>query len=110
MLLRQQHFNVTCKTILHFLLFPNPYLYKHHTFINMTRQTIIERTIKAINQLPEEKAEEISDFADFISKRYEEYQLSKGIQKLTSDSTAFAFLNDEEDLYSVADLKEVYNG
>lgn len=76
----------------------------------MTRQAIIERTIKAINRLPEDKAEEISDFADFVSKRYEEHQLTQGIQKLTADSTAFEFLANEEDLYSVADLKEVYNG
>jgi len=75
----------------------------------MTRQAIIERTIKAINKLPEDKAQEISDFADFISKRYEEYQLTQGIQELTSQSSAFEFLNNEEDLYSVADLKEVYN-
>ena len=65
----------------------------------MTRQAIIERTIKAINQLPEDKAEEISDFADFVSKRYEEYSITQGIQKLTSESQAFDFLNAEEDLY-----------
>lgn len=76
----------------------------------MTRQAIIERTIKAINSLPENKAEEISDFADFVSKRYEEYLLTQGIQKLTLDGKAFDFLNDEEDLYSISDLKEVYNG
>lgn len=76
----------------------------------MTRQAIIERTIKAINQLPEEKAEEISHFADFVSKRYEEYQLTQGIQKLTANSQAFDFLNDEEELYSLADIKEPYNG
>ena len=76
----------------------------------MTRQAIIERTIKAINQLPEEKAEEISDFADFITKRYEEHLLTQGIQKLASDSQTFSFLQNEEDLYSVEDLKEVYNG
>lgn len=64
----------------------------------MTRQAIIERTVKAINELPEDKAKEISDFADFVSKRYEEYQLSKGIQKLISESSAFEFLNDEEEL------------
>ena len=75
----------------------------------MTRQAIIERTIKAINQLPEDKAEEISDFADFVSKRYEEYQLTQGIQKLTADSKIFEFLNADEDIYSVSDLKEVYN-
>ncbi len=76
----------------------------------MTRQTIIERTIKAINRLPEDKAEEISEFADFVSKRYEEYQLTRGIHKLTANSQAFDFLNDEEDLYSLADIKEPYNG
>ncbi len=76
----------------------------------MTRQAIIERTIKAINHLPEEKAEEISDFADFVSKRYEEHLLTQGIQQLTTYSKAFGFLNNEEDLYFVDDLKEVYNG
>jgi len=76
----------------------------------MTRQAIIERTIKAINQLPEEKAEEISDFADFVTKRYEEHLLTLGIQKLTSDSHVFDFLHNEEDLYKIADSKEVYNG
>ncbi len=76
----------------------------------MTRQAIIERTINAINRLPEEKALEISDFADFLSKRYEEDKLTQGIQQLASDSDTFNFLAEEEELYSEADLKEVYNG
>lgn len=76
----------------------------------MTKQLIIERTLKAINNLPEDKAEEISDFADFIFKRYEEQELTNDIQKLTSQSQAFDFLNNEVDIYSMADLKEVYNG
>ncbi|HLD54198.1 MAG TPA: hypothetical protein VJA82_12890 [Sediminibacterium sp.] len=76
----------------------------------MTKQIIIERTLKAINQLPEDKAEEISDFADFVFKKYEEQELSKGIQKLASESSAFNFLETEEELYTVSDLKVVYNG
>jgi hypothetical protein len=76
----------------------------------MTRQAIIERTLRAINQLPEEKAEEISDFAEFMIKQYEEQQLSKGIQQLTANSQAFDFLNEEDDLYTEDDLKEKYNG
>jgi hypothetical protein len=76
----------------------------------MTKQTIIERTIHAINQLPLSKAEEISDFADFIIKRYEEQLLAQAIQQLTSESQTFDFLAQEEELYSVTDLKEVYNG
>lgn len=77
---------------------------------SMTRQAIIERTLKAINQLPEEKAEEISDFAEFMMKQYEEQQLSKGIQRLSASSQTFDFLNNEEDLYTENDLKEKYNG
>lgn len=76
----------------------------------MTRQLIIDRTVKAINQLPEDKAEEISDFADFVIKRYEEQKLTEEIQHLASESQTFEFLNKEEDLYSESDLKEVYNG
>ena len=75
----------------------------------MDKQVIIERTLKAINELPEDRAQEISDFADFIFKRYEENQLSQGIQKLISESGVFEFLNGEEEIYSLADLKEVYN-
>ncbi|MBO9613046.1 MAG: hypothetical protein J7619_10150 [Dyadobacter sp.] len=76
----------------------------------MTKQAIIERTIEAINQLPVDKAEEISDFADSLRKRHEEQQLTEGIQTLIENGGAFEFLQDDEDIYSVADLKEVYNG
>ncbi len=76
----------------------------------MNRQVIIERTVKAINHLPEDKAKEISDFAEFIMKQYEERVLTEGITNLTSNSKAFDFLKDEEDLYTEADIKELYNG
>lgn len=76
----------------------------------MTKQSLIDRTLNALRQLPDDKAEEISDFVDFISKRYEEKMLSEGIQQITSESQAFEFLNDEEDLYSEADLKDVFDG
>lgn len=75
----------------------------------MTHQRIIEKTVNIINQLPEEKAEEISDFADFIISKYEEKILQKDIQKLVLEGDAFSFLKEEEDLYHLEDLKEVYN-
>ena len=75
----------------------------------VNKQSIIDRTLRAINQLPENKAEEISVFADFLIKRYEEQKLTEGIQKLAENSQAFNFLNEEEDIYSEDDLKEIYN-
>ncbi|WP_304062768.1 DUF2281 domain-containing protein [Pedobacter glucosidilyticus] len=76
----------------------------------MTRQAIIDKTIQAINQLPEDKAEEISLFADFLMKRYEENIVNQGIQQLAQKGKAFQFLEEEEDLYSLEDLKVKYNG
>ncbi len=76
----------------------------------MKRKIIIERTLKVINQLPEDKAEEISNFADFVFKRYEAHELINGIQNIICTSKSFDFLNNEEDVYSIVDLKEIYNG
>jgi hypothetical protein len=73
----------------------------------MTQQKIIERTIEAIKQLPTEKAEEISDFADFVLKKFEEQSITGNIQKIVSDSKAFNFLSEEEELYSVKDVKHL---
>ncbi len=75
----------------------------------MTKDLIIKRTVRVINQLPQEKATEISDFADFIIKKHENQLLTDNIQTLISNSKSFAFLNDEEDLYTVDDLIEKHN-
>ena len=75
----------------------------------MTRQTIIEKTVKIINQLPEDKAEAISFFADYLIKQYEEQGLVRDIQHIISDGRSFDFLNTEEDLYAETDLREKYN-
>ena len=59
------------------------FVYSKTKLVDMTRLLIIERTINAINQLPEDKAEEISDFANFIMKRYEENSLLDDIVQST---------------------------
>lgn len=76
----------------------------------MTRQAIIDKTIQAINQLPEDKALEIFNFADFIMKKYEERRINEGLQQLASQSATFDFLHDEEKIYTLNDLKEQYRG
>ena len=70
---------------------------------------IIEQTINIINQLPENKAEEISDFADFLIKKYRDQELTQEIQHAVSESISFDFLRTEEDLYAESDLKEKYH-
>jgi hypothetical protein len=74
----------------------------------MPRETLIKKTIKTLSKLPPEKVKEVSDFAEFIFKKYEDEILLKGLEKLASDSKVFYFLNDDEDLYTLEDLKEKY--
>jgi len=74
----------------------------------MNRRILIKETIDKIHQLPDVKIQEISDFAEFLLSKIDDEILLKGIQKLASDSKSYEYLNKEEDLYSVNDLKEKY--
>ena len=74
----------------------------------MTRETLIQQTLTVLAKLPQDKAIEIADFADYIFKKYDDSILRKGIEKIVSDSKAFDFLKNEENLYTLADLKERY--
>lgn len=71
----------------------------------MTQTAVIENTISALSKLPAEKAKEVADFADFVLKKHEESLLQEGLTRIVSESDAFAFLADEEDLYTKEDLK-----
>ena len=74
----------------------------------MSRETLIKKTFNTLSKLPQDKLKEVSDFADYILKRYDEEILQKGIEKLVSDSKAYSFLENEDELYFVEDLKEKY--
>ena len=46
---------------------------------------------------------------EFLIKKYEEQMMVAGIMQLSSESKVFNFLAEEEDIYSLADLKEKFN-
>ncbi|MBS9525380.1 DUF2281 domain-containing protein [Litoribacter ruber] len=75
----------------------------------MKREQLIENTIEKISKLPDHKVKEVSDFAEFLLNKLENKNLTKGIESLASNSSTFSFLEEEEELYSIKDLKEVYN-
>lgn len=74
----------------------------------MTREILIQKTIDHLAKLPDQKLQGVSDFAEYLLSRIDDKVVTEGIQKLTSDSNAYKFLEEEEDLYSVKDLKERY--
>ena len=49
-----------------------PLIHPTTEVITISKQAIIDRTIKSVNLFPAGKAAGIFDFADFVSKRYEE--------------------------------------
>ena len=74
----------------------------------MTKEMLINQTMETLQKLPEDRITEVAELAEFILKKHDEQILQKGIEKLVSESKSFAFLHDEEDLYTVEDLKERY--
>ncbi|HEY8783369.1 MAG TPA: hypothetical protein VIM16_17210 [Mucilaginibacter sp.] len=75
----------------------------------MTKDTVIEKTIKILNLLPKEKLVEVAGFADFIFKKHKEHTMQNGIERLIEEgSQALQFLNDDEYLYTIEDIKEKY--
>jgi hypothetical protein len=74
----------------------------------MTKEAIVEKTIRTLKKLPADKVGEVAEFADFVLKNYEENILQKGIEKLVEQSDVFQFLHDEEDLYTDDDIKRKY--
>ena len=68
----------------------------------------MEQVLQTVGQLPEEKISEVIDFASYVLKKHEESLLQKGIERLVSASDAFAFLHEDDELYSLNDLKERY--
>jgi hypothetical protein len=73
----------------------------------MERSVRIKDTIAKIHQLPYVKIQEINDFAEFLLNKNGNKILLDGIQKLASDSKSFDYLKNEENFYSVKDLKDI---
>jgi hypothetical protein len=74
----------------------------------MTREAIIQKTMEVLHALPADKIEEVSDFADYILKTYDDRLLRQGMQALVEKSDTFSFVEEEQELYTIKDLKERY--
>ena len=74
----------------------------------MDREVLIKDTLIKIHQLPDLRIQEINDFAEFLLSKIDDKILLEGIQKLAADSKSFDYMNNEENLYSVNDVKESY--
>ncbi len=74
----------------------------------MNREGFIESIVDKIKKLPDTGVIEVNDFAEFLLSKIDDQIIRDGITKITAESKSFDFLVDEEDLYTVNDLKEKY--
>ena len=74
----------------------------------MPKENLINRTIGYLHKMPEDKVEEVFHFVESLYGKYEDFILQKGIEKLSTKSDCFEYLEKEEDIYTVNDLKERY--
>jgi len=74
----------------------------------MEKDVLLKKTIKNIQRLPVTKVQEVNDFVEFLLNRIDDQMITEGIKKISSSSKSFDFLNEEQDLYSVRDLKVKY--
>lgn len=75
----------------------------------MSKKELIEKTLASLEKLPADKVAEVSDFADSILQRNEDKQVTDGIAQLSGQSKSYNFLNEEEDIYTLNDVKAPYN-
>ncbi|MGM0635455.1 MAG: hypothetical protein ACQESK_05280 [Bacteroidota bacterium] len=74
----------------------------------MKRDVLISQTIKKIKQLPDYRLKEVNSYVDFLLSKIDDQILLENIKDLSMQSDSFDFLNDDEELYEVSDVKEHY--
>lgn len=75
----------------------------------MSKKQILRKTVDKLQKLDESEIKKADDFVDFLLTKTGNKELTKGIQRQAEEGKSFSFLKDEEELYSVDDLKETYN-
>ena len=75
----------------------------------MDKQKLIETVVEKIKQLPENKLKEVEDYLDLLIEKYKDDALiQEGIEDIVENSKTYDFLKEEDDIYTVNDLKEKY--
>lgn len=74
----------------------------------MSREELLKVTIEKLNQLSDKRLEEASEYVSLLANRIDDKILNEGIKNIISDSKSYEFLQDEDELYKVSDIKEKY--
>ena len=74
----------------------------------MSREELLKVTIENLNNLSDKRLEEVSEYVSNLSAKMDDKILNEGIKSIVSNSKSYEFLQDDEELYNVSDIKEKY--
>jgi len=74
----------------------------------MDKSKILKNTIDKLHKLDDQSLKEANTFVDYLLTRISDGEITREIQKQAEKSGSFSFLEEEENLYSINDLKEDY--
>lgn len=74
----------------------------------MSREELVKETVEKLGQLSNSKIQEVSDYVSFLASKIDDKIISEGIKTLASTSNSYEFLQSEEELYQLSDIKEKY--
>jgi hypothetical protein len=72
----------------------------------MKKEKMLKDTIDKLRLLDETNLQEANDFVEFLLHKVSDKELTQEIQQQAQEGKSFEFLNEEEELYSIKDLKE----
>ena len=81
------------------------YIYRNNS---MSKRELVDKTTRLLEKLPVEQLARVADFAELLLNKQESEIMRRGVHQLNEQSGSFGFLEEEEDLYSVDDLKVKY--
>ena len=74
----------------------------------MSREELIKITMENINQLSDKRIQEVADYVSVLKSKLDDKIIDSGSKTLVSTTKDYDFINDEEELYQIDDLKESY--
>lgn len=72
----------------------------------MTNRSLLKQVHQKLEQLPPDKIMEVMDFTEFLIAKIEAELQNEALLKMAATSKSFAFVNDDEVEYTLADIKK----
>ena len=71
----------------------------------MSKDFLLKKAANYLDNFSEDTLQEVINFEEYLLYKQEEIDINEGIKRLNMQSESLKFLNEEEDLYTLEDVK-----